>query len=195
MGLALLEREVVEVETQVDELAIDFAAGRPEAMRAAYERHSSLVYTLALRALGNSHDAEDVTQQVFVSAWRSRGTFDPERSALPAWLVGITRKKIADSYASRTRSRRDLDAVTTIVEDEPVESVDARVVDSVMVAAALEKLGSPQKEIMHMAFFKDLTHATIAEQLGLPLGTVKSHITRSLKRLRDSLEVRDVALG
>jgi len=76
-----------------------------------------------------------------------------------------------------------------------VESVDARVVDSVMVAAALEKLGSPQKEIMHMAFFKDLTHATIAEQLGLPLGTVKSHITRSLKRLRDSLEVRDVALG
>lgn len=130
-----------------------------------------------------------------MSAWRSRATFDPDRSALPAWLVGITRKKIADSYASRTRSRRDLDAVTTIVEDEPVESVDARVVDSVMVAAALEKLGSPQKEIMHMAFFKDLTHATIAEQLGLPLGTVKSHITRSLKRLRDSLEVRDVALG
>ncbi|NCD21203.1 MAG: sigma-70 family RNA polymerase sigma factor, partial [Actinobacteria bacterium] len=152
MGPALLEREVVEVETQVDELAIDFAAGRPEAMRAAYERHSSLVYTLALRALGNSHDAEDVTQQVFVSAWRSRATFDPDRSALPAWLVGITRKKIADSYASRTRSRRDLDAVTTIVEDEPVESVDAKVVDSVMVAAALEKLGSPQKEIMHMAF-------------------------------------------
>ena len=140
MGPALLEREVVEVETQVDELAIDFAAGRPEAMRAAYERHSSLVYTLALRALGNSHDAEDVTQQVFVSAWRSRATFDPDRSALPAWLVGITRKKIADSYASRTRSRRDLDAVTTIVEDEPVESVDARVVDSVMVAAAPEML-------------------------------------------------------
>src|SRR5665648_508136 len=148
----LLFEEVVRVEV-VDELAAAFAAGEADAIRHAYERHSSMVYTIALRALGNTHDAEDVTQQVFTSAWRSRASFDPHRSALGAWLVGITRKKIADTYAARTRSRRDLDAVATFVEEEPADfGVDSSVVNRVMVAAALERLGSPQKEILEMAF-------------------------------------------
>ena len=185
---------MVEVETAVDSLATEFAAGHPEAMRAAYERHSAMVYTLALRALNNAGDAEDVVQQVFVSAWRSRSTFDPDRSALGAWLVGITRRRIADAYTARTRARRDLDALAAVTDEDPAETgLDAAVVTRVAVGAALAALGSPQKEIIELAYFSDMPHANIAERLGLPLGTVKSHITRSLKRLRSSLEVSEGA--
>lgn len=188
---ARLLGEVVTVET--DELAVAFAAGESDAVWLAYQRHGALVHTLALRALGNQHDAEDVTQQVFVAAWKSRASFDPHRSPLGAWLVGITRKTIADTYASRSRSRRALDAVVSVIEDDSVVSIDSSVVNKLLVSAALESLGSPQKEIMQLAFWSDLTHAAIAERLGLPLGTVKSHITRSLKRLRNSLGVTDDA--
>lgn len=182
---AVLERGVIAIEAAIDELASAFAEGHPDAIRSAYERHSAMVYTVALRALGNSHDAEDVTQQVFVSAWRARATFDPSRS-FGAWLMGITKNKIADTYAARSRSRRNLDAVVAVTADEPAEETES-VVTRVMVRAALERLGSPQREIVEMAFYNDLTHAAIAERLGLPLGTVKSHITRSLKRLREEV--------
>lgn len=194
--VALLELlEVRAVEVEIDELAEGFAAGEPEAMRRAYDRYSPMVHSLALRSLGNKDDAEDVTQQVFVSAWRSRHTFDPARAALGAWLVGITRRKIADHWESFTRVRRSQEAAFTHLDPDPLTtSSDTGVVNRILIAEALERLGSPQKEILRMAFFSDMTHATIAEELELPLGTVKSHITRSLKRLREAMVVTDAAL-
>ncbi len=193
--LLVATREVSPVQTEVDELAEAFAAGEPDAIRRAYDRYSPMVYSLALRSLGNTHDAEDVTQQVFVSAWGSRHTFDPDRAALGSWMVGITRRKIADHWESSSRSRRSQQAAIAHLDPEPVAaSTDTRVVNRVLIADALEQLGSPQKEILRMAFYSDMTHATIADSLGLPLGTVKSHITRSLKRLRDAMVVTDAAL-
>ncbi|MFB0835051.1 RNA polymerase sigma factor [Arthrobacter halodurans] len=181
-------------DTDPEQLALAFAAGDAEAMRQAYERYAPMVHTLALRALDNRHDAEDVTQQVFVSAWRSRSGFDPGKAALGAWIVGITRRRIADVYAARTRAMRSQDAVFAVADAEEAEDgTDAVVVNRVVVADAIERLGSPQKEILRLAFFADLTHTAIAEQLDLPLGTVKSHINRSLKRLRESMVVADAA--
>ena len=82
------------------------AAGDPTALRAAFNRYGGLVHAIALRRLGTPQDAEDVTQQVFVRAWRGRATLDLQRGTLGAWLVGITRRQIADRLASR---RRDLE--------------------------------------------------------------------------------------
>lgn len=197
MGLSATPRtngEVDVADTDPEQLALAFAAGDAEAMRQAYERYAPMVHTLALRALDNRHDAEDVTQQVFVSAWRSRSGFDPGKAALGAWIVGITRRRIADVYAARTRAMRSQDAVFAVADAEEAEDgTDAVVVNRVVVADAIERLGSPQKEILRLAFFADLTHTAIAEQLDLPLGTVKSHINRSLKRLRESMVVADAA--
>ncbi len=188
--IAALELRAVE---QVDELAQGFAAGEPESMRHAYDRYSPMVYSLALRSLGNRDDAEDVMQQVFVSAWRSRHTYDPDRAALGSWLVGITRRKVADHWETFSRVRRSTEAAIAHLDPDP-RVADTGVVNRVLIADALEGLGSPQKEILRMAFFSDMTHATIAEHLNLPLGTVKSHITRSLKRLRETMVVTDAAL-
>ena len=175
-----------------DALDDAFRTGQPDAVRAAYDRYSPMVYTLAIRSLGAVADAEDVTQQVFVSAWRGRGRFDPARGPLAAWLVGIARHTIADAHERRSREARSSAAAER--DHEPVVEHTGQVVDQVVVADALADLGSPQKEILQLAFFADLTHTQIAERLELPLGTVKSHITRSLRRLRQRMEGADAAL-
>ena len=74
-----------------------FVAGDEEALAEIYRRWSSLIYSLALRSLGNVTDAEDITQRVFAHAWASRQTFDHTRAELPAWLIEITRRELADA--------------------------------------------------------------------------------------------------
>ena len=171
------------------ELAERLRDGSLEALEEAYARWSSLVHTLALRSLGNHHDAEDVTQQVFVAAWRSRHTLRPERGTVPGWLVGITRNKVADLHAQRARQARDLgaaalDALPDQHDPPPDEQLAARLV----LADALDDLGEPRSTVVRMAFLEDLTHDEIARRLQLPLGTVKSHVRRGLLHLRSRLE-------
>lgn len=172
----------------VARLGSRFAAGEEAALAEAYSRWSALVFTLALRSLGDRGDAEDVVQRVFVSAWTGRASFDPSRAALGAWLVGISRKRIADAHEARSRQRRLTDALVAVAPVEEGESpVDLE--SRVLVADELARLDPVPRRVMSLAFFDDLTHTEIAARTGLPLGTVKSHIRRSLDRLRSRLEV------
>jgi RNA polymerase sigma factor (sigma-70 family) len=175
-----------------------FAAGDQQALAWAYERWAGQVHGMAVRAFGPGPDAEDITQQTFMSAWTGRAGFKPDKGPLPAWLVGVCRHKIADTWAKRARQQREAEAAMAEAKAMPsgpvTAGVDTAVADRVLLLDELDLLGQPQRGIIELAFFEDLTHAQIAVRTGLPLGTVKSHIRRTLERLRTRLEVDGAAL-
>jgi RNA polymerase sigma factor (sigma-70 family) len=179
------------------EIGRRFAAGDEQALAWAYERWAGQVHGMAVRAFGAGPDAEDVTQQTFVSAWTGRAGYRPEKGPLPAWLVGVARHEIADTWAKRQKQRREAEAAITDLQaarSAPAAGVDSAVADRVLLLDELDLLGQPQRGIIELAFFEDLTHAQISARTGIPLGTVKSHIRRTLERLRTRLEVDGAAL-
>jgi RNA polymerase sigma-70 factor (ECF subfamily) len=182
--------DAVTDEADADErLARGFVAGDRACLEEAYRRWSPLVHTLALRELQRGADAEDVTQQVFVSAWRSRADYAPERGSLAGWLVGITRHRILDHHRRQQRLLR----LATTLESEaaaagPPSGPPDRSVERLVLAAEIAQLPDPRGTILRMAFWEGYTYTQIAEGLDLPLGTVKSHVRRALLHLRDRLK-------
>jgi RNA polymerase sigma-70 factor (ECF subfamily) len=176
-----------------EELAAGFVAGDEGCLTAAYHRWGGLVYTLARRSLGDAREAEDVRQSVFLAAWRGRAGYAPERGALGAWLVGITRRKIADALTARTRQADLVAAAGTRMAEAPVnrDTLPEAVLDRVLIGREFARIPAPQRRVLTLAFYDDLTQAQIAEVTGWPLGTVKSHARRGLQRLSRSLREED----
>ena len=168
-------------------LAAELSAGSSDALAEMYRRWSTLVHTIAYRALGDRHDAEDVTQQVFVSAWNGRQSLRPDQGSIAAWLVGITKHRVADVKTQRYRVRRNLHAVAAQTASEPSEQHDDWA-ERLLLVHELERMGDPRATVLRMAFMDDVPQDEIARTLGLPIGTVKSHVRRGLIELRRRLE-------
>lgn len=179
---------VTTLEDDRDDVAQRFSAGDERALEELYRRYSPLVYTVALRSLGDVTEAEDVLQQVFVAAWQGRERYQPERAKVSTWLMGIARNKIVDAHASRGRQRR----IQSEVAASSLSAVDTQPVDiarQMVIADEIARLDRVPQQVLRLAFYEDLTHMQIAERLQLPPGTVKSHIRRSLIKLRNRMEV------
>lgn len=172
-------------------LTADFRAGNETALRSLYDAYGPLVYRIAYATLRNRSDAEDVTQATFVSAWRGRATYNPEFGSLKGWLIGIVRRRVVDQIRLNERQRLAIDAVQDLDEESESPSLE-RVVDRMVIADALDELPHPQRRVLQLAFFDDLTHTQIAAATGMPLGSVKSNLRRGLLALRKRGEVNGV---
>jgi RNA polymerase sigma factor (sigma-70 family) len=170
-----------------------FGRGDERALEEIYRRWSPVVFTMALRLVGDRADAEDVTQKTFVSAWSSRASYDPEKARLSTWLITIARRRIADTLEARARIRALQEEVQRFRTDDQVVGREIDVADRLLLSDELRRLEPDARQVMHLAFYDDLTHEQISARLDMPLGTVKSHIRRSLVRLRSRLEVGHAA--
>jgi RNA polymerase sigma factor (sigma-70 family) len=174
-------------------LEAEFRTGDDATLRACYQRYSGLVHKIARATLPTASDADDVTQEVFVSAWQGRSTYDPRRGTLGGWLVSITRRRAIDRLRQLERQRLAVSAAAVTVEPAIRESETDRAIERMLVADELHRLPEAQRRLLELAFFDDLTHGQIAALTGMPLGTVKSHLRRGLERLRLRREVDGVA--
>lgn len=168
------------------------AKGKQEAMGQLYDATSGMVHGLVLRILEQKEDAEEVTLDVFMKAWRNASTYSPERGAVIAWLLMMARSMAID----RIRNRKAQPKVADLPEDWPdppapdasPEQQTAFAQWRRRVQMALADLPPEQRQALALAFFSGLSHAELAAKLGQPLGTVKTRIRLGLLRLRKSLE-------
>ncbi|MEM7461239.1 MAG: sigma-70 family RNA polymerase sigma factor [Pseudomonadota bacterium] len=134
-------------------------------------------------------EAEEVTQEVMFTLWHKAGMFDPSKSNLSTWLFRIARNRRID-HARRDRSgEMDMTDPSLTPEPEPLPDAGIDMVQrEALLRSAMSELPAEQFGIVRMAFFLGLSHSQIAEETGLPIGTVKSRIRLAFKRLRSALE-------
>ena len=161
-------------------------AGDQNAMAALYDRYSSIVYSVALRVLGDTGAAEDVQQDVFMQLWRNPGAFDASRGNLGAWLAVIARNRAIDALRKRKPEDDVEDVVLSVVPDMAAEADRSRI--AVKVREVLAAMPAAQRAALEMAYYEGLTHTEIATKTGEPLGTIKTRIRAGLIALRKAFQ-------
>lgn len=161
-------------------------AGDEDAVRTLYARFAPPVYTLGLRLLGGPEAAEELTQDVFLAAWRKGGRFDSSRGRLSTWLMAIAHNVAVDRLRhERGPSRPVLVLVDSLPEPGSTDDVDA-ILDREAARRALSALSEADRTLLIRAYFHGWTAREIAETDGLPLGTVKTRLRAAIGRLRRS---------
>lgn len=166
-------------------------AGQPSALGILYDRYASLVYRLALRILTNPQEAEDLTQEIFLTLWRS-GTYNPDRGSLGSFLTTLTRSRAIDKLRSRGTNLKFIQRwsqmmVTQTSPPTPFESASLSQ-RSHYVRNALTQLPEKQRHVLELAYYEGLSQSEIAAQLGIPLGTIKTWSRQGLLNLRKNLQ-------
>jgi RNA polymerase sigma-70 factor (ECF subfamily) len=162
--------------------------GDEEALLALYRRYGSFVFSIAYRFLNSQQDAEEITQDVFMRVWKKSEQFDPERGKFTTWLAMITRHASIDRIRKRQRIAPDQGLISLDESPHLWEMLGNDGDNSELfnrLVSAMLNLSPEQQEAISLAYFQGMTQAEIAEYLGRPLGTVKSHIRQGMQRLRE----------
>ena len=165
--------------------------GSPRAFELLYDRHGGAAFSLSYRMVGNRVTAEDITQEAFLSIWRSRLRYDQARGSVRTWVLGIVHNRTIDQLRRGTvhdRRRETLDGVEERFEARERTDVEAaRREEARGVHGALETLPEEQRRTIELAYFGGFSHSQIAEMLGMPVGTVKGRMRLGLEKTRRQL--------
>lgn len=165
--------------------------GDPNALAALYDRYSGLVYGLSLKILRDPQAAEDLTQEVFLTLWRSRN-YDPDRGSLSSFLVMLTRSRALDRIRARQSNLKFLDrwSQQMFTQAPPTTPFEQAAIQerSQRVRQALAELPDSQRQVLEMAYYQGLSQAEIAKSLDTPLGTVKTRARQGLLKLKQLLD-------
>lgn len=181
-------------ETPSDEELMSRVAASADvgAFDALYRRYADRAYRVARSVCGDSRCSEDAVQEGFLSIWRSRAGFRPGGNSFRAWAMAIVYYSAIDALRRESAVKRprlvavgpdEPTASTASLEDQAVARSEAEV-----LRASLARLPAPQAQIINLAFFGELSHSEIAEQLNMPLGTVKGRMRLGLEKLRGEVE-------
>lgn len=192
---AVADSFVHEDSSSISELAgliADMCAGDERALEQLYEATVGKVYALACAILRSVEDTEEVVCETYAYVWANASRYDAARGNVLAWLLMLCRSRALDLLRQRKSNAAsvriaDLGALE-VASDEKPDDLLSMVQEQSHVRAALLQLSPERRQLISLAFLQGLSHQEIAEATGMPLGTVKSHLRRSLIQLRGALE-------
>lgn len=157
------------------------------ALATLYERYGSIVYGLAYRILQNPGRAEEVTQDTFMKVWKQAESWDSEKGKLSSWILTITRYTAIDLIRKENRTVTQVSVPLEILSNtqgNPSTINDPRWHDGRLLRNLMTELPTEQAELIELAFFHGYTHSQLAENLDLPLGTVKTRLRLGLQKMK-----------
>jgi RNA polymerase sigma-70 factor (ECF subfamily) len=179
-----------------EHLIAQMSRADPQAFEVLYQRHATVVYSLAYRIMGTTGAAEEVTQDAFLSAWRSATRYDAARGSVRTWLLSIVHHRAVDALRRRNpRERREISDDRLAEQLESPRRTDEQVADRQQADAVrglLAGLPAEQREVIELAYFRGFTHTEIADVVDAPLGTVKGRMRLALDKLRDAALAAEV---
>ena len=161
------------------------AAGDQVAMREALARFGGLVWSIARRF--DASDAEDAVQEIFLDVWKSAARYDDKVASETAFVAMIARRRLIDRRRSRSRHDARFEPVSELPAVRDEASAPDTCAEANQAARALDQLRPEQRQVLVMATAHGMSHSEIAEQTGMPLGTVKAHARRGLLSIRAAL--------
>ncbi|MEJ7788730.1 MAG: sigma-70 family RNA polymerase sigma factor [Thermoleophilaceae bacterium] len=167
--------------------------GNPRAFELLYDRHGGASFSLAYRMVGNRVTAEDVSQEAFLSIWRSKARYRPDRGSVRTWVLGIVHHRAIDAlrrnlvHERRRSSAEGIEERHEAPERERTDVEAARREDARHVREAIAGLPEEQTRVIELAYFGGFSHSQIAEMLQMPIGTVKGRMRLGLEKLRKGL--------
>ena len=175
-----------------EEVMVLLRDGNPDAFEVIYDRHGGAAFSLAYRMVGDRNVAEDVTQEAFLSMWRSRVRFDRERGSVRTWILGIVHHRTIDAMrrnVAHDRRRTSAEGIEERHEAPELTDVEAvRREEAREVRAALQTLPGEQSRVIELAYYGGFTHTQIAEMLDMPVGTVKGRMRLGLEKMRREMQ-------
>lgn len=167
--------------------------GSSAALALFYQRYQGNVMAFARSLLGCDEDCHEIVNDVFLTVWTNAGTF-AGRSIVRTWVLGITHHKVIDSLRKRQRNKRIIEDYQRVPESDHIDDGPEQIImssdNAKQVHVCLGQLSTAHREVLHLAFFEDLSCNEIANVLGCPVGTVKTrlmHARNKLKPLLDAL--------